>query len=124
MEAKRNKFDILTTFFLLAMIFTLGFHSAKGRSEIKKETLTANVSLEKIVGKPRVDEICYIDERYPLTATEIKDTVIVFTCSGNVTEAGFLLDGAKYLSENQPVRIFWESGFCEGRILTLGDERR
>ena len=123
MREKQNKFDVLVAFFLLAMLFTVGFHAAKGEDEVKRETLTASIYLEKIVGTPKPQETCYMDERYPLTATEINDTVISFSCSGSITEAGFLLDGAKYLSENQPVRIFFESGFCEGRILTLGEKR-
>lgn len=123
MTAKRNKFDILVSIFVFAMVFTIGCHIGNGNKEIKKETVTANVSLEKIIGKPKEGEVCFVDERYPVTAKEINDRVIVFQCSGNLTEAGFLLDGAKYLSENQPVRIFFESGFCEGRITALGEQR-
>lgn len=123
MEAKRNKFDILVSVFIFAMVFTIGCHIGNGKQEIKKETVIANVSLEKIVGSPNEGEVCFVDERYPVTVEEIKGKFIVFQCPGRVTDAGFLLDGAKYLSENQPVRIFFESGFCEGRIIALGEQR-
>lgn len=121
MKTKRNKFDIFVVFFIFALLFTVGFHIGKDEDSAVKGSLYAGVCTKKTVGEPYVGEVCYIDERYPVTAFSVQDGIIVFSCEGDMLEAGFLLDGAKYISENQPVRIFWESGFCEGRIISLGE---
>lgn len=118
---KKNKFDAFVLFFLIAAVFALGIHAGKDRDDEGTVEFYAAVRVEKAKGSPTEGEICHIDGRYPITALATEGSITVFACEGFSSEAGFLLGGAKYLSENQPVKIIFEDGFSEGRIVSLSD---
>lgn len=116
---KINSYDVLFIFFFLALLFTLGYHSVANNSTPEKETVNITVAIEKLKGFPQSGELCYADNRHQMTVLYVDGNLLHLVCKGNFYEAGFLLEGAKYLSENQPLKLYGEWGGVEGRILVL-----
>ena len=114
-----SRFDKLFFIFLLAALFTVGLHIGGEKSGAETVSFTAEVSYEKLSGDPCDEGGLMVDGRLPVQVTGFDGEYFYITMDGYLTEAGFLLCGAKYLSANQPVFIYGEVSGIEGKICRL-----
>ncbi len=110
-------FDKIILFFILAAFFTTGFHIVENKVGEKKYHAEVTVKIEKISGIPSSDIL--VDGKYGCTLMSFDENEIIFFCDGFLSEAGFLLSGAKYLSKNQPIKAFSGTCYFEGRIIFI-----
>ena len=113
-------FDKVALLFILAAFFTVGIHLGGGRRSEEKSRAEITVAVEKIKGIPSGEIL--IDGKYGCTLVSYSEKEIIFSCEGLFSEAGFLLSGAKYVSKNQPIKVFSQNSYFEGRIIFISAE--
>ena len=113
-----NKFDALVTVFLLASLFTVGLHIGKNKDvdTVEERAVLLLVTSAKCIGN---DTEILIDGNIPASLTSYDGEYAILIIRGTELRAGFLLDGKKYIAENQPICSVSENGFLNGRIISI-----
>lgn len=117
---KRKKlsfYNSISIALTLALFLTLGAHTVKEKSQTDEVEIEIILKAEKISGDPCDEKNLSADGKYPVLVTGHQGGDYCLLCRGRVTEAGFLLCGAKYISANQPLNIYGERSGIEGRVL-------
>ena len=112
-------FDAFCLAAIFAMLFTVGFHIGDPKEDYKKIKFEIIVIPEKISGSPGSDNVTLIDGKYKCEIKEFGKERIVISCNGYYSKNGYLLEGAKYLSLNQPIKASQSWGYYDGRIYGL-----
>lgn len=60
-----------------------------------------------------------VDGKWKISYLGASGGLYYFACRGYLTPSGFLLSGAKYLSENQPITVTVEELSFRGKIMLL-----
>lgn len=118
-KVKAMPYDVLFFLFILFLLFNLGYHIGKPRQYDQAVTGYATVIAEKEVGDAADEAVLFVDGSLPVTVLSGENGIYFIEMTGKATEAGFLLGGTKYLSENQPIFIYGERSGIEGRISEL-----
>ena len=105
-KRRLNTFDILSLASVFSLVLTIGFHIAKPKNTANKAELEISVEASKICGNISVGDMLFVDEKYEVLLIGFDGNNLIFSCKGIITDAGFLLCGAKYLSANQPINIY------------------
>lgn len=116
---KTSFFDTLYLLSLLAALFSVGYRIGSPQSDYLPIEFTVSVHTEKLSGNVSIDQTVFIDGKYEAYILARTESEITLLCQGYYSEAGYLLSGAKYLSENQPLKASAPSVYIEGRISLL-----
>ena len=119
---RATAFDKLAFLLLLAILFSLGIHIGKSSNDTRDTSLIITLSLERHWGEPYTDEEIFIDGKYPTRLISYDGEIITVRTEGRLLEPGYLINGAKYLSPNQPLKIYRDIAGFEGRILAIREE--
>ena len=113
-------FDKFILFFIAAACFAVGLHIGENKADEKEYYARLTVNIEKMSGTPIADVL--VDGKYDCSLVSFGNGEVVLSCEGFLSEAGFLLSGAKYISKNQPIKAFSGSCYFEGRIISISLE--
>ena len=116
---KNNSYDVFFILVLLSLLFSIGYGIERGTPEVEKAYVTVSVRITELKGTPSEDNSYFLDGKYEIKISEIYPDRIVFSMDSIVTEAGVLVFGAKYISENQPIKITSDQFYLEGRIAEM-----
>ncbi len=116
---RKNKHDIMAFVIILLLLFTVGFHIGRGKDAQIQETRYLTVTVSKSKGIPQRGESLMIDGRFAVQVLETDEGSITFLCRGSMCEAGFLIGGTKYIAKNQPLKVYSDTVYIEGRISEL-----
>ncbi|MBQ9070059.1 MAG: hypothetical protein IJY23_01750 [Clostridia bacterium] len=122
MFKRKNFFDKLFFLAFIFMLFALGFHLGKQNDGQEKLEAVVTINLEKSKGS--ADGSVLIDGKYECITISLDDNRLTLLCEGQMEEAGFLLLGAKYIAKNQPIKVSSDSGYFEGRIVSIDIKQR
>ncbi len=114
-------FDAFYILSFIAVLFVLGFHIGKEKDGYIPIEFTVTIRPEKISGIPDENKTALVDGKYETTVLEFCDEKIVILCKGYYSEAGYMLCGAKYISQNQPIKANQNWGYFDGRIYEISD---
>ena len=126
-ERSGNHFDLCLLASLLAISLCVGL----GLGKIgKDDTVYFKLTLEDGYTESRngyitpLYELSYgqsvlVDGKYEMTFLGQLNGYYIFNCCGFESEKGFLLDGGKFLSRNQPITAHSEELIFKGRIINL-----
>ena len=115
----KNPFNIFCFITVLLLLFTVGYQIGRERIPEERISVIVRIGAEKISGEPLPSSSGFVDEKYEVQLMSREDRDVYILCEGSLTEAGFLLSGAKYLSANQPINLYGENFGVEGRIISL-----
>ena len=110
-------YDILVAFFLLAAAFSVILHLSLPEDDDTRAKVLFEAELLHLDGELRAGDVCRADGRFEMTVEKIDGGTLTFACRGAYYPAGFLLDGGKYLTENQPLSFTHSmgEGYCRIR---------
>lgn len=114
-------FDAFYILSFIAVFFVIGCHIGKEKDGYIPIEFTVIVCPEKVSGTPDESRIALIDGKYEASVLEFSDEKIVILCKGYYSDAGYMLSGAKYISENQPIRANQNWGYFDGRIYEISN---
>ena len=117
--SKRSFFDVLYTLALFAALFTIGYHGNTDESSSAPMEFSVTVRIEKLSDTLHPGSTLYIDGKYECYVTDCSDKEAILLCNGYRSDAGYLLFGSKYVSENQPIKASYQSLYLEGRIYKI-----
>ena len=137
----KSFFDTLALITLFAVLFSIGMHIGKNAAEDPIITATITVTIKNASFSKEAEELItrennssaelapklqalgnlLIDGKYECDVIYIDETTLRFTCQGKQRAPGFLICGAKYLSENQPIELKGEGSYIYGRIGRIAD---
>ena len=115
-------FDKLIFIIALALLFSLGIHIGRPRRNTAGGSVLFTVSVTKSWGSPSSAENLGVDGRIRARLLFYDGQTARFAADGDLLEAGFLIGGAKYISPNQPIRIYGETAGIEGIISSVCSE--
>lgn len=113
-------FDLITLAAALCVCFAIGFHI--GRDEEAAVPVCVEVTLKLYKSKipdSISDTELKIDGKYDCELLSLDGEAMSIALYGSYQDAGFLISGAKYLSENQPLEIIGKNTYFYGRILHI-----
>lgn len=115
-------YDVTVILFLLAALFTVGMHLGDDGRE--NEPLILHVTLDVTLSRGTLlgSEQYLVDGRYEAEIENISATSLSFSIRARCTDAGMAIEGAKYISENQPIKIYSDTSYIEGRAVSIRAE--
>ena len=122
----RTYHDLLLFSLLLCLLFVIGHHiGAPDRQEQISFLLSMSEygNLREDDAYPpsalREGQVLAVDGKWEITYIGCSGGLYQFFCRGYLTPSGFLLSGAKYLSENQPITVTAKELCFRGKIMRL-----
>ena len=111
-----NSFDIFCIFVLFSILFAIGTHIGKPRYIASEDRIFISVEIEKSKGDISQCSDILIDGKIKTEDCFFEENILYLEALCKITEAGYFLCGGKYISINQPIKLFWQEGYMEGRI--------
>jgi hypothetical protein len=116
---KRSCYDVIYPIFIILILFTVGIHIGKNEERPAAEEKQIAVNVSKIKGIPICESAVKIDGKYTAMLISANENILTLTVSGESLDAGFFAFRAKYICHNQPISLFAEWGYAEGRIIAI-----
>ena len=116
---RRSCYDIIYPIFIILLLFTVGLHIGKSEEAIVTEEKHITVSISKTKGIPICAAEVRIDGKYTAKLISANEKTLTILITGEELEAGFFAFRAKYICLNQPIVLFAEWGYAEGRIIAI-----
>ena len=104
---------------VLAFLFTLGFHLGTPAEPTRRGEVILTVSVIRRWGEPFSEEGLMIDGKYETELLDYEKNSVRLIIAAELYSPGYLVGGAKYLSPNQPVKIYRDGAGFEGRIVKI-----
>lgn len=104
---------------VLAFLFTLGFHLGTPAEPSRRGEVILTVSVIRRWGEPFSKEGLMIDGKYETELLDYEKNNARLMIAAELYSPGYLVGGAKYLSPNQPVKVYRDGAGFEGRIIQI-----